>query len=313
MTRKSFNLALALTIAILPAAARAQFDDEIAAAAPGTVSGMGTVIVKEKPTIVRMTIQLQEKAKTVEESLAKLKDRRDAAIKTLQTLGATKDSITATDPTRSVGKTPQEQRMQQIMMQQMRARDRTLKALEMPKSVLTSSTLTVEWPLTMETNEELLKFADMLQDKIIAADLAGLNEPKELTPEEEELQAEMEEAMSDYVDYGDDQSKPGVPTFIYVARISEKEKAKALADAFEKAQAHAQELATAAQAKLGKLSSLNGSANQSSENLYADSNYAYQVMMAQSAASEHDPNEGKTVTPGTVTFRIFVNATFRLE
>jgi len=279
----------------------------------GTVSGTGMVSVKQKPTLLRMTIQLQEKGKTVQESLAKLKDRRDAAVLQLQSLGAKKADIVASDPTLSAGKTDEEQQMQQMMMQQMRSRGRAPKALQLPKSVTTTSTLTVEWPLTMETNEELLLFADTLQDKIEAADLAGLKEPKKLTPEEEELQAEMEEAMSGYGGYGDNQPKPGEPSFVYVAKISEDERAKALAAAFDKAKTQAQGLAVAARAKLGKLSSLSGGASQSNDEAYGYNNYAMQMMMAQATNSGNDENEAMVASPGMVTFQVIVTATFRLE
>ncbi|MDA1054310.1 MAG: SIMPL domain-containing protein [Planctomycetota bacterium] len=314
MSRETFRFvaALAFMLALSTTAAWAQFGAQLGEAGPGTVSGMGTVSVKQKPTLLRMTIQLQEKGKTVQESLAKLKDRRDAAVLQLQELGAKKDDIVASDPTLSAGQTEEEQQMQQMMMQQMRARGRAPRGLQVPKSVATSTTLTVEWPLTMETNEELLLFADTLQEKIKAADLAGLNEPKQLTPEEEELQAEMEETMSDY-SYGSEQAKPGEPSFVYVARISEDERAKALAAAFDKAKAQAQRLAVAARAKLGALSSVSGGTSQSNDDAYGYNGYAVQMMMAQAASSSDDENEAMTASPGMVTFQVMVNAAFRLE
>jgi hypothetical protein len=199
-----------------------------------------------------------------------------------------------------------------MMMMQMRARGRAPKGLQVPKSVTTMSTLTVEWPLTMETNEELLQFSDTLQNKIKAADLAGLNEPRKLTLEEEELQAEMEEAMSEYGGYGYPQAKPGEPSFVYVARISEDERAKALAAAFDKAKAQALGLAVAAGAKFGKLSSLSGGITPSNEGEYGNS-FAMQIMMAQGTSAGNDENEAQAASPGPVTFQVMVNATFRLE
>lgn len=286
---------------------------QVGEAGSGTVSGMGMVSVKQKPTLLRMTIQLQEKGKTVEESLAKLKDRRDAAVLQLQGFGARKSDIVASDPTLSAGKTDEEQRMQQMMMQQMRARGRAPKALQLPKSVTTTSTLTVEWPLSVETNEELLLFANTLQDKIEAADLAGRNEPKKLTPEEEELQEEMQEMMSGYGGYGNNQPKPGEPNFLYVARISEDERDKALAAAFDKAKDQAQRLAAAAHANLGKLSSLSGGTSQSNEGEYGYNPYAVQMMRAAAATSGSDEHEAMVASPGMITFQVIVNATFRLE
>jgi len=315
MSHETFRrvAALALMLSLFTSAVLAQLGAPLGEAGPGTVSGTGLVSFKQKPTLLRMTIQLQEKGKTVQESLAKLKDRRDAAVLQLEGLGADKAHVVASDPTLSAGMTDEEQQRQQMMMQQMLARGRAPKGLQTPKSVTTTSTLTAEWPLTMQTNEELLQFSDTLQDKIKAADLAGLNEPKKLTPEEEELQAEMEEAMSEYGGFGDSQAKPGEPSFVYVARISEGERAKALAAAFDKAKAQALGLAVAAGAKFGKLSSLSGGTSPSNESEYGNNYYAMQMLMAQGTNSGNDENEALAASPGLVTFQVMVNATFRLE
>lgn len=309
MTREHFRCVATLVIVGLlsPATAWAQFG----VTEPGTVSGMGVVTVKEKAALVRMTIQLQEKGKTVKEALAKLADRGNAALLQLQSLGAKKSAIVASEPTLVTQKTDEERQMEQMLMRQMRSRGRAPKALQKPKSVTVKSTLTAEWPLTMETNAELLIFANTLQEKIEAADLGGLKEPKKLTPEEEELQAEMEEMMSGYSSYGNGQPKPGEPSFFYVARISQEARAKALATAFDKAKAQAQGLAVAARAKLGKLSSLSGSSNQANDDY--GYNYAMRMAMMGAADSGTDENEAMVASPGEVTFQVMVNATFELE
>ncbi len=320
MSRETFRrvAALAFMLTLSATTAWAQFGGQSGEASPGTVSGMGTVSIKTKPQRLRMTIQLQEKGKTVQESLAKLADRLIAARLQLEELSPKETDVSKrmhmsnSEPTLSSGQTDEEKQMQQMMMQQMRSRGRAPKGLQVPKSVTTAITLTAEWPVWDKSNEELLLFADTLQEKIKAADLAGLNEPKQLTPEEEELQAEMEEMMSDY-GYGNEQAKPGEPSFVYVAKISEEERATALAAAFEKAKAQAQRLAVAAGAKFGKLSSLSGGTSPSDEDSYGYNGYAMRMMMAQAATSSDDENEAITASPGLVTFQVMVNATFRLE
>jgi len=45
----------------------------------GTVSGLGTVVLKRKPELLRIKVDLIAQGKTMKEALASLKDRREAA------------------------------------------------------------------------------------------------------------------------------------------------------------------------------------------------------------------------------------------
>ncbi len=297
---------------LLPVVGRAQINAE-----PGTVSGIGSATVKQKPVLVRMTVQLEGKGKTVKEAMNKLKDRREAAVLQLQSLGAKKESIVVSDPSLTAGESDQQRQMQRVMIQQMRASGRAPKAVATAKTVSISSTVTAEWPLTAKTPEELLTFADELQNKVEAADLAGLKEPKKLTPEETELQEELAQMSTQY-GYDENQPKPGVPQFAYVARVSEQEREKALAEAFEKAKRQAEKLAAAAGAHLGNLSSINGTTSQANEatNYGMGNAYAMQMLMAQQRASNDEQgneDEGLVAQPGMVTFQVMVTATFALK
>jgi uncharacterized protein YggE len=266
--------------------------------------------VEQKPTLLRMTIQLQEKAATVKEALAKLTDRRDAAILQLESLGAEKAAVTVSEFSLAA-QSEQERQMQRMMMQQMRSRGRVPKGLSIPKSVTLVSTLTAEWPLTMASTEELLEFSKSLQDKIRAADLAGVHEPKKLTPEEEEVQEEMREMMSDY---GEGQPDPGEPVFLYVAKLSDADREKAMASAFAMAQAEAQRLAQAAGAKLGSLSALSGGTSQLGDARTSDYEaYAMRMALGQAAGASMNEHEAVTPEPGMIKFQVMVNASFRLE
>lgn len=301
---------LALVLGLLPAVSQAQLGG---LTEPGSVTGMGTTQLKNKPSLLRLTIQLQEKAPSVAEALAKLQDRREAAVLQLQKLGAAQNAIKVTEATLAAGESDAERQMQRMMLQQMRAQGRTVKRGQPPKSVTVSSTLIAEWPLAAKTNEELLVFAEKLQSDITAADLAGLNEPKKLTPEEEELQEEMADMMEQY-SYSENQPKPGTPAFAYVARITDAERQQALATAFEKAKTQAQQLAVAAKAKLGKLSSLSGTTSQANEDYnYAQRMFAMQYAMAQATAGEAGSEEALVPHPGAATFQVLVTATFQLE
>ncbi len=104
MWRETFRM-LATMVFVLSLSAStvwAQFGGAAGEAEAGTVSGLGMVSVKQKPTLLRMTIQLQEKGKTVQESLAKLKDRHDAAVLQRSHGGIARDGYLSSDRQRDV-------------------------------------------------------------------------------------------------------------------------------------------------------------------------------------------------------------------
>jgi uncharacterized protein YggE len=297
----------ALGLLLAPACAVAQFGN-----APGSISASGTVVVKELPVVVRMNVQLSGKAKTLKEALAKLKDRREAAVLQVEALNAAKDSIKVSGPSYSDGKTDQQRQMERMVLRQRAQTGRRAKGLELPKSVTVTSVLSAEWPLEAKTQEERLLFAKVLEEKVAAADLAGLKEPKQLTPEEEELAEELAEAGSQYGFGGEQAATPGEPQFSYVGKISSKKRDEALASAFQQAKTQAEQLAKAAGANLGSLSSLSGNVSQSGDDGYG---YQMQMMMRQQgllgegAASD----ESLSSKPEAVSFQVVVQVAFRIE
>ena len=302
-------LSVALLLSLSSGPSRAQVALDPPDASPGTVSGMGTVTVRQKPTLLRMTVQLSEKAGTLKEALANLKDRREAALLQLEQMGAAEDAVQVTEPMFSSGLTDQQKQMQRRMLMQRARGGRVPRGLKVPPSVTVAVELTAAWPLDTTDHERLLAFCHDLQTKIAAADLAGLNEPKQLSPEEQELAEESQEASM----YGSgDEDKPGEPKFVYVGKISEEERQQAMKQAFAKAKAQAERVATAAGAELGKLSSLSGTTN----NTGVDNDYAtmYRFMrQARMVSTADSENEAISPTPDAVNFQIVVHATFALK
>ena len=309
-----------LSVLVLPparASARPGGDPQIVAPAD-TVSGVGFVTVKERPALVRMTIQLSEKAESLKDALDQLKDRREAALQQLQSLGAKQDTIVAEPPTLPSDNPQQRQQMEQVV-RGLRAQGRSIpKGLEQPAIVTVTSQLTAEWPLDMATHEEVLMFVKDLKDKVVAADLAGINEAKKLSPEAQELEEEMAEARSGS-GYGEEETNPGEPQFFYVARLSEAACDQALAEAFARAQAHAARLAKAAGAQLGTLSSLSGWTDQlgyDSDAYYGGRSLQMRMMFAQQAqqtGAKEPTTEAIVSTPTMATFQVTVQANFRLK
>jgi uncharacterized protein YggE len=329
MLSRRFNalLLVSMLIALLPAAASAQYAPwELAAmrgqgAAKDALAAVGTVSLKRPPTALRVHVELLGKGKTLAEALTNLKARRESAIAQLQTLKADKDAITCGNPTLSNIHSAQRRQLETMIAERMRSGGKkAAKGAKVPEVFTVSAMLTAEWPLEAKTPEELLLAAHALSEKVKAADLAGMKDAEKLAPEEEELFEEMN-SMSRRGPGGDEPMPLGQPYFLYVARISEKDRQQALAEAFAKAKAQAAQLAQAAAVPLGPLVALSGQATGGSNNTSMEDEYMggpYRQYMRrlrmQQAVENPDEqaNEAVGVDPDSLTFMFMVNASFAL-
>jgi uncharacterized protein YggE len=285
----------------------------------GTVSGSGMVLLKRKPDLLRLKVDVIAQGKTMKEALASLKDRREATQVSLGKLGAVKESVAFTDP--QINSTVLAARQQMAMMIQARMGGGRAKktAKKAAPPVVVSSRLTAEWPLKGKDTESLLLEISQLQETIKAADLAGKKDLEKLGGEDEELSQELE-GMAEGP-YGGDpsQGQPGTAAFTLVSKLTPQDRAGALADAFKKAKTQASEIAEAAGTKLGPLRQLGSLAQQGGE---ADSTSAqwqayYQAMGGGRGAmpgteSETD-SEAQGTQPGEVTYRVTVTASFDIK
>ncbi len=303
----------------LTAVASAQYADMSQALGQSSrgIQGTGTVVLQETPTVIRMSLQLSEKAETVEKALEQLKDRREAAVQQLEALGAVKEAVKVEPPVLSTGKTSQQQRTDQ-MIKMLKAQGRRVpKGLEKAPPVTVTANITAEWPLKAASPEEAITLVKKLQDKVEAADLAGTKEAKKLTPEEEELNEEMKDMMESMSYRGDEEANPGEPTFFYVATLSQEAQEKAIAEAFAQAKGNAEKLAKAAGIGVGSLASLTAAVSQSDEysamSEYYGGGYSARMMMARqmSQGDSDDPRtQALSPSPTTAKFRIVVMVTF---
>lgn len=310
---------------LLPGLARAQFEPwrammESQPPAKETISGVGMVTVRQTPTALRMYVELLGKGKTLEAALANLKDRREAALAQLQSLGARKESIWFSSPGLSNIQSAQQRQLEQMIRQRLVARGRKLpRGLQVARPVVASVTLTAEWPLPAGTPEKLLVAAEALKEKLRAADLAGSKEAEKLSPEEQELAEEMAEMLSNS---GEQPVPLGEPHFVYVARISDQDRDKALAEAFAKARAQASRLARAAGIGLGPLVGLSGQGGGvTSFDGYEDpfggySRRAYiEQLIGRRAASDQAQGDNEAIgpEPGSLSFGFYVRAIFGMQ
>lgn len=278
-----------------------------AADQPASVSATGHATLKKRPDILRAAIVLQSHGKDVAEAISKLHQLRDQTKTKLTTAGAAEASIQFSDPENGAGgaMTPQQRQMQ--MMQDMQRGNRKPAA---PQGVTLSCTVTAEWPFTAASPDEALVLAAALQEKIKGALPAATGEKKALTPEEQEL---AEEAAAQN-NGGDPGPKPGEPSFVYVYKLTDADKAKLRADAFASAKNQAGNLAAAAGKSLGPVHEISsGAIPAQSDNPYAN----YMAMMNGGGDASGQPNEDTSeatgATPTSVSYALNVSASFALQ
>ncbi|MGA2798929.1 MAG: SIMPL domain-containing protein [Thermoguttaceae bacterium] len=281
-----------------------------------TISATGTVSVKRKPTVLRMYLELVAKGSSLDEALKKMKDRRESARAQLETLKADKDAITFGDPSLSGAASPRQRQIEIMLMARMQSRGK--KAAKTPSAapVTVSVLLTAQWSLEAETPEQMLLLAQSLQEKIKAADLAGIKDAEKLSPEEEELADE----ASQMIDQSGEQRTPaGQPYFMFIARLSQADREKLLGEAFAKAKTQAADLAKAADVELGPLTGISGQCGgqrnlgEEEYNPYNNSS-SIRRMLAQQTAEDADETrcEAMSNDPAAVSFSGSVQANFRL-
>jgi hypothetical protein len=280
------------------------------------VQGSGMATLERMPEVLRVHVQLSGKGKSLTEALAALKDRREAVKSVLPTLGAAVDSIKFADP--QVTRGEEQQKMNEMLAQRMGRTKRASPGEAAALPTTATASLTADWPLEATDVEQLLAKAFELQEKIKAADLGGAKEATKLSPEEEELQAEMQQMMSS----NQQGPSPGEPQFTFVLKVTPEDKAKLTAEAFQKAKADAERLAAAAGAKLGKIGSLQSTVQSAdtsgSYDNYGGNAYYYQMQrqqMQQAARGDGEDagNEAVGITPGKVKMTVVVNAYFALD
>jgi hypothetical protein len=283
----------------------------------GAIAGNGNVTVKRPPTQLRMFLMLSGKGKTIEDAIADLKAKREKAVAHIEKLGADKKSIDRGTAAVSQEDAQRRRQLEQMIRQRMRGGKAT-KAAKLPESVAVAAMLSAHWPLEAKEPEAILIFVHKLQKDIKDAKLAG-GDQQGLSAEEAEL---AEEAGADAEQmmgrYGEEQGDPNTPMFAYVATISDQDRAKAMAEAFQKAKADAVRLAAAASVQLGPLASVGGgtvgNARMDYNSMpYAGNNPMREIMMRQMNVSddgESRENEAVGQDPAHVTFVVNVTAAF---
>jgi hypothetical protein len=280
-----------------------------AAESDGVVTGTGMVAIKRLPQVLRGQFVVTGQAKDLPGAVSRLKEAQASASRKLVELGAAEKSIEV-GPTQ-LGAGPADARAQytQYMqeLQRMMGQAGVAKTQARPQFTIVCSTLKAEWPLTAAGADELFVAGYALQEKIKSAGI-GRKDLKKLTPEELEA---AEEAGA--------KAGAGEPVFQYLCKVSEADRAAALAEAYEKAKHDAASLARAAGSELAALRHVSSLAT--SPTAVDDTDQVFKRMMSQQmmgGAPAPTPTEtpaGQAGAPGPtpVELQITVTASFSIK
>jgi uncharacterized protein YggE len=281
----------------------------------GVVSGTGQVVLDRLPDTMRMQVAILSKADTLKEALDSLKERIEAAKAQLASMGVDNDSIEVGGPKIASLKSAQQIQMERMMREQLKRAGRKQPNVPAKTPVIVSAELKAEWKLSAKTAEELLLASYPLQEKVKAADLAGTADATKVSEEEQEMLEETETQFGGYS--ADGEAKPGEPVFYFVAKFSDDEIAKALAEAFQKSKVDAERLCTAAGLKLGSLVSMSWS-NESqpdyTSDIFVHGGYASPLLqIMQQSRPNQKGAEAIGAQPENVRLTLTISTSFHLS
>jgi hypothetical protein len=209
-----------------------------------------------------------------------------------------------------------------MIRQRMRSGAKAASKAKLPETVTLNSLLTAQWTPRAKDPEDLLVFVHKLQEQVKAAKLATGQSDAKTSEEEKELAEELGPEAEQMMSYsGEEEGDPNAPLVVYVAKISPEERAKAMAEAFQKAKTSAAEIARAAGVQIGALTALHSSGQSSGGSMYRYAGMydgrmsrAMRNLMERRQSMDSEPAEDEAVgnDPAQVVFQFMANASFRM-
>lgn len=282
----------------------------------GTVSGQGQVTLRPLPTAVQLHLKLSVKGKSVEEAVARLKQRQQAASAELEKLGASKKSIHTESLSVAQSDSAQHRLLQQMIRQRVRGAGPAKEMPKVPKTVAVTTILSAEFPLTAKDADAAFLAAHRLQEQVKAAKLAGSAEDEKLSAEDDEASEE-----SGFSPGGEQTQDPNTPTILYLARISKDAQAKAMAESFQKAKQNAVASARAAGRELGALVTVQNHLQATQDRSGFNEGYRYSTGISRPGIDEDEegdePREAQSQSVsndlGKAAFQFTTMAVFRID
>ena len=312
--------AILLALGMLHSTALGQFEMLSAMSMSGDegVATAGQAELLKKPTMLRLHVEITAKGKTLEDALENLEKQIEETKKKIEKLGPIKESIEVGTPQPTASNAQYQKQMEMMIRSQMAGMGRKPPAgLKKILMVAAKASFKADWKLDAETPAEQLLFIDELKKGIEEADISGQKENEKLSPEEEEMMAEIQSNMGR--NFGsDNEIAPGTPIFVFIATITPEESQKLLKDAYQNAREEANKLTDAVGIPLGKLISLSGtiSKNQEGLGMHSYGGYEYEMreyMQAMGIQSSVAKNEAISRDCGPIKFGAYVKTVYELE
>lgn len=285
-----------------------------------TVEGTGTAAIDLQPQVLRLQLKIMAAGKDIQQALSSLQARQDKIRAKLVELGASEASIKFSHMNVSSNQEDRQRKMQRMIMQRMHGGG-GMPAASQPVASPTQVTITVkaEWPLKAAEPSQALALAEGLQQKIKAEDLAGKKDLEKLSAADQESLEESAEGQMAMSEMNPDEND-GAPTIFYVCKVSKKDEAAAMAQAFAKAQSQAEQMAAAAGMKVGPIRQLRSNPETSAFNRLMEFGgmsggpYGYRMMqqLEQARSEPGEQPEALAMEPGALKFPAIVSVTFAL-
>jgi uncharacterized protein YggE len=269
------------------------------------IIGAGTATVDADPQVLRLQMSLSAEAKDAKAAIAALKQAEQSAAQKLAKIGAPEGAVKFTDLQVNDGSRTQQMQRQMGMRF---GQPQTKKPQQAPV-VTATATLIAEFPLKNRPGEDLMMEFQGIRQQVKSA---NLNDVKPTAEQQEE--AEEQQAMAAQMMAQGEGGNPGEPSYVFVTKVSEADRDKALADAFGRARKEAERLAKAAGLQLGALkllSSATGAELSDRFNNYAG--FAYRQAMAARGGMANSDSEAVSDQPGKVSYRARVQVAYSVK
>jgi uncharacterized protein YggE len=187
---------------------------------------------------------------------------------------------------------------------------------QVPKVYIATSRVRAEWPLPTTDADALAMLPETLKEQVKERDLAGEKNKAELDGAQQEKLEEMQAAMQENMGYYSSDEGSSPVAVMFVAKIDEESRRKAVSAAYERALAQAKMLSSVSGKSLGNLKSLRTGdvpvpATEEIESTYGTAYAAYSNFTASQPAGV-GIDEAQSTSPRALKLIVRVEAEFAL-
>ncbi len=233
---------------------------QMPAGTQATVQAFGEDVVELKPKRLRLLLDTKAEGATAREATESLSKHKQAVREELVALKADRDSIRmmpADITSRMMGLPKQYERLNSQALLRLLGNTLNFNIEELPIVYTAHCYIEAEWELPSTDPDMLLQLPNTLREEIKSRDLLGEDNVIQLSAEQNSRVSQLKTAMDEHMGFYEDESaEDNRVQILFVAKMSAEERAGAMKRAYEHARQQCEELAQAANMKLGRLANL---------------------------------------------------------